>query len=593
MERKCSRERAIITLVGGATRIVEEYYVCLHCKDLETGRRVINHSEPLHGIIPYKSKYGYDVEVEAGHLQYVDNLQIDEIKRRFESGYGLVISQSQIHELGIRFLKHMVVLHYAAAPLLKKLFEEGCVYHVDATCEAGRGMEMAVIEGWSGIILGVWKITTENEDVIKKNLKSVVEQFGEPAAFVSDMGNGMMAAISSVILEMQLKSRQLVCHMHFLKAVGKCIFESSYKLLKTLLKGQKTLADLNRFVKETGNIIEPQAAAMRGFVVRWKESSALLDIPGHVEGAAVLRALAQWVLLFSQNCDGEGFPFELSHVHLYERCSIALNSLMNFKGKGTFRSETAKLTTRLQQILQSVVKDTSICKAVQNLMESAAVFTELREVLRLEKADVYKQEKDKKTPDTLEAVKKLKEETGRYCDTLSKRLESGAVTSAQQHAMRTILAYFEQYGPYLFNHHFVTYDASGNDIIKLIERSNNIMEQSFRGQKHQIRRRTGIKNLGFVYEHLFPAASMTGNFNNPVYKQLVLGNKSRGDLTGLFSQLDDIMDYYETPMYQYDYEAIGGRMPKADKSIVGHSSFTNVIYMMSDAFTKTPLYAGT
>ena len=85
---------------------------------------------------------------------------------------------------------------------------------------------------------------------------------------------------------------------------------------------------------------------------------------------------------------------------------------------------------------------------------------------------------------------------------------------------------------------------------------------------------------------------MTGNLNNPVYKQLVLGIKSRGDLTGLFSQLNDTMDYCETPMYQYDYEAIGGRMPKADKNIFSHPNFSNVIYMMSDAFTKLPLYAG-
>lgn len=37
-------------------------------------------------------------------------------------------------------------------------------------------------------------------------------------------------------------------------------------------------------------------------------------------------------------------------------------------------------------------------------MES--VFTEFREVLRLEKTDIYKDEKDKKTPDKIEIIAK-------------------------------------------------------------------------------------------------------------------------------------------------------------------------------------------
>ena len=195
MERKSSGEREIITLAGGATTAIEEYYVCPRCKDGETGRRVIHHSEPLRGILPLNTKYGYDVEIEAGYLKYADNKQMGEIKSIFEDAYGISIPQAQIHELGIRFLMHMVVNHYLSAPLLRKLFESGCVYHVDATCEAGRGMEMSVKEGWSGIILGVWKIPTENEEIIKKHLTSIVEMFGEPSAFVSDLGNGSVKAL--------------------------------------------------------------------------------------------------------------------------------------------------------------------------------------------------------------------------------------------------------------------------------------------------------------------------------------------------------------------------------------------------------------
>ena len=573
MERKSSSERPMITLIGRAARIVEEYFVCPRCKDGKTGRRVIHHSEPLRGILPLNTKYGYDVEIEAGYLQYADNKQMEEIKSIFEGAYGISIPQSQIHELGLRFLKHMVVNHYLSAPLLGKLFKSGCVYHVDATCEAGRGMELGVRDGWTGIMLGAWKIPTENEEIIKQHLRSVVEMFGEPVAFVSDLGNGMMAAIAGVIKEMNLSSRQLVCHMHFLKAVGSSILEDAFKALKSQFKRQKTLACLNRFVKETGNIIKPQAAEMRDFVTRWQESGAQLDIPGYLESIAVLRALAQWVLLFGSECGGEGFPFALSHVKLFDRCAAALRSLLNLSEKGCFHELTIKQAGRLKRILQSPVEESEIQKTVQDLKAMDSVFTELREILRLEKTDVYKQEKDKMIPDGLEVIAKLEEETSRFRSVLSKRLATGIGTDAHAYAFRVILSYFDKYECYLFNHFVTSYDVSGNITIKLIERTNNIMEKSYRNQKHNIRRRTGSKNLGFIFEHLFPAAAMMANLNNPIYQQTVLNNKSRCDLIDLFSSLDGIMDYRDTPMFQDDSELVGGRLPKADKKIVGKSGF--------------------
>ena len=586
MERKSSEERVIITLAGKAATILEEYFVCPCCKDGETGRRVTHHSEALRSIIPLNTKYGYDVEIEAGYLQYADNKQMDEIQSIFVGTHGIIIPQSQIHELGIRFLKHMVALHFLSAPLLGKLFGSGCVYHVDATCEAGRGMELTVKEGWTGIVLGAWKIPTENEEIIKRHLRSVVEMFGEPVAFVSDLGNGMMAAIAGVIMEMCLKSRQLICHMHFLKAVGKSILDEISQALKSQFKKQKTLIHLNRFVKETGDIIKPEAAAMREFVTQWQKSGARLRAPDYLESIALLRALAQWVISYSADCNGEGFPFALPHAKLFDRCRAAHNSLLILLEKHCFNGRTIKHAARLQQILQSPAEDIEIRKTVQDLKAMDVVFSELRAVLRLERTDVYKQEKDKESPDKLEVVARLKVEASAFRSACSGKLGTGSTTAAQSDALRIVIAYLDQYDAYLFDHFAVTYDASGNVVIKLIERSNNIMKRSYRDQKHQIRRRTGIKNLGFVFEHLFPAAAMMVNLENPIYRQTVLDNKTRGDLASLISPLDGIMDYRDTPMFQDDFGLVGGRLPKADKKIVCKSSFTEAIFMLSDEYCK-------
>ena len=587
MEHKTSRKRAVVTLAGGATAIIEEYFVCTCCKDGGTGRRVICHSESLRGILPPKTKYGYDIEIEAGYLQYAENKQMLEIRGIFKAAYGISITQSQIHELGIRFLKHMVANHYMSAPLLSKHFESGCVYHVDATCEAGRGMELTIMEGWTGIVLGAWKIPTENEEIIKRHLLSTVNAFGEPLAFVSDLGNGMMSAISGTIEELRLSSRQLVCHMHFLKAVGGSILQDDYKALRSQFRKLKTLAGLNRFVKELGDIIKPQAVAMRDFVEQWQSSGSLTEPADYLQSMAVLRALAQWVILYTKDSSGEGFPFALPHVHLFNRCTVGLCSLQPLLLNGSLNEKTIKQAKRLERILETPLFSKKLQKTVQGLKETSAAFTELREIMRLEGTDVYKQDKDKMNQLSHEDVAHLKDQSSRFRSVISERIKSGAANAAQLRAYRIILTYFSKYERFLFNHFVTCNDASGNETVKLIERSNNIIERHYRDQKHQIRRRTGTKNLGHVYEHLFPAAAMIVNLKNPIYQQTILQNKSRYGFAELFSSIDCSRGYLDTPMFQDDFELIGGRLPKADKRIVGKHSFTEMISSLAIEFCNS------
>jgi hypothetical protein len=250
--------------------------------------------------------------------------------------------------------------------------------------------------------------------------------------------------------------------------------------------------------------------------------------------------------------------------------------------KNGFHEQSIKYAERLKRILQSPVENLEIMKSIQDLKAMGEVFTELREVLRLEKTDVYKQAKDRKIPDELQVVASLKEETSRFRGILNERLDTGFGSDAHADAFEIILAYFDKYESYLFDHFVTSYDAvSGNITIKLIERSNNIMEKSYRDQKHKIRRRTGAKNLGFIFEHLFPAAAMVVNLENPTYQQTVLMNMTRGDLISQFSTLDDCMDYRETPMFQDDLDVVGGRLPRADRKIVGKNDFTEVISFLA------------
>ena len=86
---------------------------------------------------------------------------------------------------------------------------------------------------------------------------------------------------------------------------------------------------------------------------------------------------------------------------------------------------------------------------------------------------------------------------------------------------------------------------------------------------------------------------MMANLDNPIYQKTVLNNKSRNDLVDLFSSLDHCMDYCDTPMFQDDFDTVGGRLPRADKAIVGNTDFTKVVSMLSNEPRESlsPLYA--
>jgi hypothetical protein len=60
--------------------------------------------------------------------------------------------------------------------------------------------------------------------------------------------------------------------------------------------------------------------------------------------------------------------------------------------------------------------------------------------------------------------------------------------------------------------------------IRILERTNNILEGFFKGMKHNERRRSGRKILTHDFENLPPAAALVYNVNHPDYVSIVCGS---------------------------------------------------------------------
>ena len=72
--------------------------------------------------------------------------------------------------------------------------------------------------------------------------------------------------------------------------------------------------------------------------------------------------------------------------------------------------------------------------------------------------------------------------------------------------------------------------------IRIVNRTNNILESFFRGMKHDERRRSGRKILTQDFEHLPPEAALAYNLKCPDYVSIVCG--SLNQLHEAFAKID-------------------------------------------------------
>jgi hypothetical protein len=75
------------------------------------------------------------------------------------------------------------------------------------------------------------KIASENEDELRPAVEKTVSLFGDPIAVVRDLSTAEAGAVD------KLRDRgipDLVCHYHFLGAIGKKLFDHHYGVLRNL-----------------------------------------------------------------------------------------------------------------------------------------------------------------------------------------------------------------------------------------------------------------------------------------------------------------------------------------------------------------------
>ena len=185
--------------------------------------------------------------------------------------------------------------------------------HLDGTCEGDSPHLFTGIDGIAQIVLDNIKLPSEKAELLIPFFRQIRQQYGDPIALVHDMGKGILSAVKTVFKGIP----DFICHFHFLRDIGKDLFEEEYAIIRKRLKTHKIRAVLRQKAKKLGKLIgddsETAAHLSVGIESGCVEDAAMDKMP-----AMAAYAMIHWTFDKSE-LEGYGFPFDCPHLIFYQR----------------------------------------------------------------------------------------------------------------------------------------------------------------------------------------------------------------------------------------------------------------------------------
>lgn len=530
------------TLEHGPFDARETVHVCADGCCWPSGARVTRRAACLAERIPQKHTVGYDVMVLVGLQRFVHHRQREDIQATLFDEYGVAISTGEVSALQRRFVTYLQRLHVAHSEAIRHAFAQdgGYPLHIDATGEDGRGTLLIAYAGWRRWVLGAWKIPTEHAAAILPCLQATVACFGAPVAIVRDLGRAMIRATSDLVEEMDRDIPVLACHQHFLADVGNDLLEPAYAKLRNLFRRWGVRPRLRKLARDLGRKLGDNIDRARAGMATWMDQfDGGHTLPEGDDGLAAVRAMTQWVLDYPADSNNLRMPFARPYLDLFKRCNEVRCAVDAFLRSPPDDRQVHRAVLRLRDILDPIVCEVPFSQVARTLRNRASLFDELRDALRLQPrltdrnqsvsaglAQVDRGQDELR--DIRQAVTKLVEQLR------ARRPQRGPAQDARQ-AIDIVLHHVDKHGPSLWGHAIDVPDNIGGGV-RLVDRTNYLLE-TFNGEiKRGERRRSGRKKLTQDMEHLPAGATLAFNLRDPDYTALLCG--SLDQLAVAFAALD-------------------------------------------------------
>ena len=504
---------------------------------LYNSQGAVYHSRQLRSLAPYRCTYGYDVLVYVGGALFLhcrtEQQIIEDLSRK-----NISISPREIGYLGRKFIVYLAIAHQQSRQRLKKVMElrGGYILHIDGTCEGDSPHLFTGIDGIAQIVLDNIKLPSEKAELLIPFFRQIRQQYGDPIALVHDMGKGILSAVKTVFKGIP----DFICHFHFLRDIGKDLFEEEYAIIRKRLRTHKIRALLRRKAKELGKIIGDDPEAV-GHLSAGMENGC---VDGPVMGkmpAMAAYAMTHWTFDKSE-LEGYGFPFDCPHLIFYQR----LKKLRDLINAQRIKDKTL---SGLWRPLTKVVEDQQLKKAASQMQKKVETFKKLREALSITDSNSKKGLND----DGQDAdIRSIEEKV--------KRFRNEVIPDSEDFEKMT--EQIDKYWEKLFADP-ITVTSSVGEVIIQPQRTNNILERFFRDLKRGTRRRSGTVSLNKTLRFMLTDTPIVKNLNNPEYLEIIL-NGCRS-LEERFEKIDSHLVTEKLKAEQRRQQIIGAEMKKIIK----------------------------
>ena len=480
-------------------------------------------SDALLQLVSKWCNVGYDVLVYIGRALFQRYRTIQEVSSELYSR-NVQISDSEISYLGYKFISCLAACHQQATPKIRQSMglSGGYVFHLDATHDGNAPALMTGMDSLSEIVLGNVKVPSEHADYIVPFLQKLQKNFGTPQACVHDMGKGICKAVSEVFPG----TPDFICHFHFLRDIGKDFLEPAYSSLRSCLRKHKTsprLYALAREIKQllSGQDSDPELLAKAFLSGELPENTDLLPL-------ASAYSMTLWILQGKHSGDGYGFPFDRPLLIFAERLLEGQQHLRELSACCPDTNKIGKQSViKLARIVSDIINDTLFQQVVRELHWRCQVFDCLRKAMRIALPDGKNGLND---DGTNEAISTICASVQRFRN----KLDNNAKWFTDK-LCRKMAKQIDRWSKKLFADP-IEVDTPRGPVIIYPQRTNNILEQFFRGIRRGQRRKTGNNSIRPMLQTMLADTPLVKNLDNNAYVKILLDGKA--NLEELFADLE-------------------------------------------------------
>ncbi len=431
---------------------------------------------------------------------------------------------SEVEYLGRKFIKYLALAHRQATPRIEQAMQRngGYILHLDATHEADAPALMSGMDGLNQIVLANVKIPSEKVDHIAPFLRQLQSDYGDPIACVHDMGTGICKAIAQVFPG----TRDFVCHFHFLRDAGKDLIDPAYAQLRKILRDHSATKELRTMARKARQHIDTQgfdATCPLSAITDGEDCEDMAQM-----GLVLTYLLALWCLQGKKSGNGYGFPFDRPLLEFARRLSTLNDCLPVLQQRLPQEDRIGnRLFAKFTRKVRGIVKGSGFAKVVEELEWRCRLFDDLREKMRIAEPGSRNGLNDEGTEKAMNSIRKG---VLQFRSRLDKNRKFAGDALCQKVAEQ-----IDKYGDRLFADPIEVNTPSGS-VTVYPQRTNNMLEQFFRGLRRGHRRKTGDNSMRRVLQTMLADTPLVKNLDNTEYMKILLNGKER--LEELFAELE-------------------------------------------------------